>query len=90
MPIMDGPTTAKTLRQMGCDVVIIGLTGYIGPKEIEIFRSAGVNGVIGKPFSIDDLHAAIVDMHGSPHNALTICNDVVDLQQEESGVNMDL
>lgn len=51
MPIMNGPTAAKTLRARGFTVPIIGLTGNVVKVDIDYFMTCGANAVLTKPFS---------------------------------------
>lgn len=51
MPVMDGPTATRRIREMGFTGVIIGLTGNILPRDMEIFVEAGANKVLTKPLS---------------------------------------
>lgn len=55
MPVMNGPTAAKEIRAMGCDVFIIGVTGNMLADDIAFFRSCGANALLGKPFKIASL-----------------------------------
>lgn len=56
MPVLNGPLTAKTLRQEdGNDVFIVGITGNMLAEDVNYFRSCGANGVLPKPFKIDSL-----------------------------------
>ena len=66
MPLMNGPAVAMKLREEGCNLPIIGLTGNVAKDEIENFRNAGANVIVPKPFSMEQLHDAIgelVDMN---------------------------
>lgn len=55
MPVMDGPTAAKILRDMGVRTPIIGVTGNVLPQDIEYFKKMGADEVIGKPVDITAL-----------------------------------
>mmetsp|Transcript_4098 Transcript_4098/g.9534 ORF Transcript_4098/g.9534 Transcript_4098/m.9534 type:complete len:897 (+) Transcript_4098:306-2996(+) len=57
MPNMNGPTAAEKMRKLGCDSMIIGLTGNLMREDIEFFKSKGANGVLAKPFKMKDLVA---------------------------------
>jgi CheY-like chemotaxis protein len=52
MPIMDGPTTLKHLRQSPktCQTPVVFMTARAQAREIEAFVSLGAVGVIPKPF----------------------------------------
>ena len=55
MPVMNGPSAAKAIRNMGCDVFIVGVTGNLLPDDVAFFRSSGANTVLPKPFQMADL-----------------------------------
>jgi signal transduction histidine kinase/ActR/RegA family two-component response regulator len=55
MPVMNGPTTAKELRAMGCDVFIVGVTGNMLAEDVTYFQSCGADAVLGKPINIASL-----------------------------------
>jgi CheY-like chemotaxis protein len=52
MPVMNGPTATKALREAGCDVLIIGVTGNLLPEDVRYFRRHGADAVLGKPLDI--------------------------------------
>ena len=55
MPNMDGPTAARTIRQLGCSAFIVGVTGNIMPEDVLHFKNHGANAVLPKPIKIPDL-----------------------------------
>ena len=55
MPIMNGPSAAYKLREMKCEILIIGLTGNVLPEDREYFMSQGANAVLPKPVDIKAL-----------------------------------
>lgn len=59
---MNGPTVATRLREMHMTLPIIGLTGNAGAEDVEYFRSCGVNAIINKPFTLEQLYAVITEM----------------------------
>jgi CheY-like chemotaxis protein len=60
MPVMDGYEATALLRQRGETLPIIALTASM-PKEVESEAfAAGLNGVIVKPFSPDELYRVIL------------------------------
>ncbi len=61
MPVMDGPTSAEEIRKQGCDSFIVGITGNVLPQDIDHFKSCGADGVLGKPFSIEDLESMWIE-----------------------------
>ena len=54
MPIMDGIDATRLIRQDALDrihqVPVLGLTANVNPLDLERFKSAGLNGVMLKPF----------------------------------------
>jgi CheY-like chemotaxis protein len=38
MPVMDGPTACKQMRQMGCSCFVVGVTGNLMPEDIAYFK----------------------------------------------------
>ncbi|KEZ46024.1 Uncharacterized protein SAPIO_CDS1433 [Scedosporium apiospermum] len=61
MPVMDGMTCAKRIRELQRDgtitahIPIIAVTAYARPQQIESAKSAGVDDVISKPFRLLEL-----------------------------------
>jgi CheY-like chemotaxis protein len=52
---MNGPTMAKELRAMGCNILIVGVTGNMLAEDVTYFRSCGADAVLGKPINIASL-----------------------------------
>ena len=65
MPNMDGPTATKEIRALGYTGMIIGVTGNALPADIELFLHHGANKVITKPLRMEQLYAAIEELHTS-------------------------
>ena len=62
MPGMDGLTATRKIRALSgrvADIPIIAMTANVLPKQVTAFRSAGMNGHVGKPFKRDDLRSEI-------------------------------
>ncbi|KAI0521539.1 histidine kinase [Xylaria bambusicola] len=61
MPVMDGITCARKIRELERDgtitshIPIIAVTAYARPEQIENAKAAGVDDVISKPFRIPEL-----------------------------------
>lgn len=55
MPVMNGPTSAKEIRSLGSDVLIVGITGNLLPEDIAYFQSCGANAVLPKPLRMASL-----------------------------------
>jgi CheY-like chemotaxis protein len=76
MPRMDGPTSAKHIRNMGLDVFILGITGNVLPEDVEYFKSCGANDVLAKPVKLTEIECVwmecgIYDNHRTGHKATT-------------------
>ncbi|KAH9892971.1 hypothetical protein F4778DRAFT_302402 [Xylariomycetidae sp. FL2044] len=72
MPVMDGMTCARKIRELERNgtivshIPIIAVTAYARPEQIEDAKAAGVDDVISKPFRMPDLIPRIeqlVDVH---------------------------
>ncbi len=55
MPVMDGYQAATTLREQYPDLPIVALTAGIGDELQQRCHEAGMNAVMSKPFSLDEL-----------------------------------
>ena len=55
MPVLNGPRTAKQLREEGNDVFIVGITGNMMTEDVNYFISCGANSVLPKPLKINAL-----------------------------------
>jgi osomolarity two-component system, response regulator SKN7 len=55
MPKMDGVSATTRLRQLGNQTLMVAMTSATRPDEIEKYLVIGMDGVIGKPFTKDDL-----------------------------------
>ena len=55
MPRMKGPDAAREARKLGCDSIIIGITGNMLPEDIQYFKEQGANAVLPKPLDLDEL-----------------------------------
>jgi two-component system, sensor histidine kinase len=63
MPVMDGPTAARRLREKKCDILIIGVTGNVQPEYQEHFIKHGANVVLAKPLDINRLMEEVATRH---------------------------
>jgi CheY-like chemotaxis protein len=59
MPTMCGPDAVKEIREYGCDVFIIGLTGNIMADDVGYFRNCGANAVFPKPFKVKEFESLV-------------------------------
>ncbi|KAJ1407515.1 histidine kinase-like ATPase, partial [Ochromonadaceae sp. CCMP2298] len=53
MPVMNGPTSTKNLREMGCDSYIVGVTGNVMQEDMDVFHEHGADAVLAKPLRIE-------------------------------------
>src|SRR5215469_15589217 len=54
MPVMDGVAATRRIRALGGPkgrVPIVATTANVLPRQIEVYRASGVNGVVAKPLS---------------------------------------
>jgi CheY-like chemotaxis protein len=49
MPVMDGPTAVKIIREMGYTQAILGVTGNTLPEQVADFMAHGADDIVGKP-----------------------------------------
>ncbi len=57
MPGMDGPATARSMRNAGVEARLVGLTGTTLPEDLAACRDAGMETVLTKPLRPEDLLA---------------------------------
>ncbi len=55
MPVMDGPTTIRTLKQINPDVKVIAISGLSSSDKLAAASSSGVTNFLAKPFSAKEL-----------------------------------
>ncbi|TAG13199.1 MAG: response regulator [Sphingobacteriia bacterium] len=62
MPIMDGYTATKKIREFNLSVPIVALTASVITTDIEVKAiEIGMNGCVSKPFNPNDLYAIIAE-----------------------------
>lgn len=61
MPVLNGPNATEKIREMGCDVLIIGITGNTLSDDVQHFESKGANKVLAKPVKLDVLENLFVE-----------------------------
>jgi CheY-like chemotaxis protein len=66
MPVMNGPSAARRLRENRCDLLIIGVTGNVLPEDQSYFLEQGANVVLRKPLNVSDLLEEIERHQRSP------------------------
>jgi CheY-like chemotaxis protein len=59
MPVMDGPSAAQAMREMGYKGPIIGVTGNVMSKDVNTFLSKGADTVLFKPLQFTALFEAV-------------------------------
>jgi CheY-like chemotaxis protein len=59
MPVMDGPTATRKIRDMGYEGLILGVTGNALPSDIDLFMGHGADRVLTKPVNVDSLKIAL-------------------------------
>ena len=64
LPDMDGIVLVQLIRALGRDVPILGLAGKRSDVAATRKRAAGLNAVLAKPFSPNELYDAIVSALG--------------------------
>ncbi|KAK8072393.1 Sensor histidine kinase AruS, partial [Apiospora saccharicola] len=70
MPVMDGMTCARKIRELEREgtiishIPIIAVTAYARPEQIEDAKAAGVDDVISKPFRMPELIPRIEELVG--------------------------
>jgi CheY-like chemotaxis protein len=65
MPVMDGVTATKAIRQMGGEfgkLPIVAMTANVLPEQVRSFRAAGMNGHVGKPIDQKELGRVIAEV----------------------------
>ncbi|KAL6413602.1 sensory transduction histidine kinase [Ilyonectria robusta] len=68
MPVMDGVTCARKIRELEREgtiikhIPIIAVTAYARPEQIENAKAAGIDDVISKPFRIPELIPKIEEL----------------------------
>ncbi|KAL7918131.1 hypothetical protein ACQKWADRAFT_304909 [Trichoderma austrokoningii] len=80
MPVMDGMTCARKIRELEKEgtiikhIPIIAVTAYARPEQIENAKAAGIDDVISKPFRIPELIPKIEELVGK-YQSLSVSSD---------------
>lgn len=64
MPVMDGYELSRRVRQLSCNIPVIGLTARAMQEERERCLAAGMSAQITKPIDEDELISTILDCTG--------------------------
>jgi two-component system chemotaxis response regulator CheY len=62
MPVMDGLTLVKNLRAAGVNTPIIMMSNEGSASPSAAVKAAGANGLVVKPFKLDQLFAAVMNL----------------------------
>lgn len=65
MPVCDGPSATRQIRQLGCTSLIFGVTGNVLVEEMQYFKDCGAEDVLIKPISRDKLNDVYVKWSSS-------------------------
>lgn len=60
MPVMDGVTATKLIREMGVDLPIIALTANVIKEDVDKFIASGMSDYIAKPINFDKLQEILL------------------------------
>jgi len=60
MPVMDGLEAAAIISAAGVKTPIIALTANIMSNDIELYKTSGMQGYLGKPFTSQDLWKCLI------------------------------
>ena len=63
MPVMNGPTAASLIRELGSDVFIVGITGNVLGDDVLYFKSRGANAILPKPVQFNLLDELFMEHH---------------------------
>ena len=59
MPTMSGPEATRIIRSHGYNGKILGVTGNVQKSDLDSFLACGLNGILTKPLSPNDLFSAL-------------------------------
>jgi len=60
MPVMNGPTATKIIRELGCNCIVIGVTGNVLQEDVSYFKSCGADEVLSKPLRMAELNKLLI------------------------------
>ena len=61
MPVMNGPTACRAIREMGYTGFVVGVTGNLLPEDVGHFLDCGADAVLGKPFKYKELKQLLME-----------------------------
>lgn len=56
MPVMDGVTACKKLKESHPTLAIVALTANVMVEDIKLYEQSGFDAYLGKPIEITQLH----------------------------------
>jgi len=62
MPVMDGPTATRQIRELGYKGVILGVTGNALEEDTDNFIASGADKVLIKPLRIEAYDKAVMEL----------------------------
>lgn len=65
MPVMNGMDATKALRKNGYSGVIVACTANHTKEDVKMYKAAGMNDILGKPYKSDDLKKIIAKWKSS-------------------------
>lgn len=65
MPVMNGMDATKALRQNRYNGVIVACTANHTKEDVKMYKAAGMNDILGKPYKSDDLKKIIAKWKSS-------------------------
>jgi len=60
MPVMDGLEAALKISEIGVETPIVALTANVMINNLEMYRTSGMEGYLGKPFTSQDLYKCLM------------------------------
>ena len=72
MPIMNGPTASRHIRELGYKGMIIGLTGHALSEDVRDYLNSGADKVIVKPLRREVLFGLITEMENMEAKSLAV------------------
>jgi PAS domain S-box-containing protein len=82
MPVMDGLTATRVLRQNGCEVPVVALTANVSVEDRDNFLQAGCHDFVGKPIDRAELYA-VIEPYLSVSLSLNSSENEVSFQMED-------
>ena len=62
MPVMDGLSTLRKIRERFPETKVIVASGYTSPDRVAALEVLGVQGFLPKPFPLENLNRAVRDV----------------------------